>query len=315
MQKHGNVKKDVKEKRGEKMEREIVKTKIPNQVKRRKTKLIVAKALVLMMTCGLLAGCGGNSGKITIAGSTSVQPLSEALAKSYHESNPKVTIDVQGGGSGEAVKSIKNNLAQIGSLSRELTSDEAKSVSKQYTIAKDGVAVVVNKNVGISNITLAQLKNIYTGKTTNWSQLGGSSAKIAVVSREEGSGTREAFTDKTGVLVAKSNGDKTDNTTKKAVVQPSTGAVMKTVASTPNSIGYVSLASVSKSVKVLQVENVTPSEKTVLDGTYKIQRPFIYAVGSKVDKTTTTFIKWVLSDEGQSQIKSDGFIPINKAKQ
>jgi len=305
----------VQQKERKKMKAEIQKTKIRNQVKKRRFKTVLLATLVLALGIGVLAGCGsaGKSGNITIAGSTSVQPLSEALAKSYEESNSKVKIDVQGGGSGQATKSLDEGIAQIGALSRELESDEKDSVSKKYIIAMDGVAVVVNKNVKVSDLSLKQLKGIYTGKITNWSEVGGSNAKIAVISREEGSGTREAFTEKTGVL-ADNNGNKTDNTTKDAVVQPSTGAVSKTVASTPNAIGYVSLASVNNKVKELKVEGVAPSEKTVLDKTYKIQRPFIYAVGKDVDATTQAFIDWVMSKEGQAQVKDNGFIPIDETK-
>lgn len=286
------------------------------KVKRKVCKIIAAVAVMSVAAAGF-AGCGsssagssGSSADVVIAGSTSVQPLSEALAKEYMKDNSGADIEVQGGGSGQAVKSLSDGIATIGALSREIDDSEKSDVKKTYMIAKDGVAVVVNKDVNVTDLTLDQLKKIYTGKITNWKKVGGDDNKIAVVSREEGSGTREAFTTKTGVL-----SDNKDNTTKDAVVQSSTGAVNKTVKSTPYSIGYVSLASVSNDTKTVKVEGVAPSESTVLDGTYKIQRPFIYAVGSDVSSETQAFIDYVMSDAGQKQVKKNGFIPVNKDEQ
>lgn len=251
--------------------------------------------------------------KITIAGSTSVQPLSEFLAKDYMKENSGVEILVQGGGSGQAAKSLEESIAQIGALSRNVEKDEKKVIKKEYTIAMDGVAVVVNKDVNVDNLTMNQIKDIFVGKIKNWKEVGGKDMKIAVVSREEGSGTRGAFTEITGVLEKKGE-DKKDNTVSSALVQSSTGAVVKTVSKTPGSIGYVSLASIDKSVKSLKVGGIAPSEKTVLDGSYKISRPFIYAVTDKVDANTQKFIDYVISSDGQARVKEAGFIPVKENK-
>lgn len=301
------------------------------KTKREKTKYgrgiksLIAVGLVAVIGIAALTGCGSSgssdkanssdsSGKITIAGSTSVQPLSEFLAENYQKDNSDVKIDVQGGGSGQAVKSLNDGIAQIGALSRDITDEEKSSVGKKYTIAKDGVAVVVNKDVNVDNLTLDQIKKIYTGEITNWKDVGGDDASIATVSREEGSGTRGAFTEITGVLTKDDSGKETDNTTKDAIVQSSTGAVVKTVGSTPNSIGYVSLESVDKTVKAVTVEDVKASAETVLDGTYKISRPFIYTVGDEVDDATQAFIDYVMSDEGQARVKEAGYIPVSESK-
>ncbi|MGI6721123.1 MAG: phosphate ABC transporter substrate-binding protein [Anaerovoracaceae bacterium] len=287
-------------------------------------KTLLVAGLVAVMGIVALTGCGGSgssgdsgdssgskdSGKITIAGSTSVQPLSEFLAQNYTKDNKDVKIDVQGGGSGQAAKSLQEGIAQIGALSREVEDEEKETIKKEYTIAMDGVAVVVNKDTDVDDLTIKQLKDIYTGKITNWSQVGGKSADIAVVSREEGSGTRGAFTEITGVL--EKNGDQEkDNTTKDAIVQSSTGSVIETVGSTPNSIGYVSLEAVDDSVKALKVEGVKCTADTIKDKSYKISRPFIYAVGKDVDATTQAYIDWVMSDEGQAKVKEAGFIPVD----
>lgn len=285
-------------------------------------KTIITVGLVAALSITALTGCGSSSkdsssndsksGTVTIAGSTSVQPLSDYIAKNYMKSNSDVKVEVQGGGSGQAAKSLEEGIAQIGALSREVKDEEKSSITKEYVIAMDGVAVVVNKDVGVKDLTLDQIKKIYTGKITNWSELGGSDGAIAVVSREEGSGTRGAFTEITGVLTKDDKGNEKDNTTKDALVQPSTGAALKTVASTPNSIGYVSLESVDDTVSALKVEGVSASADTVLNKTYKISRPFIYAVGKNVDSTTQAFIDFVMSDEGQAMVKEAGYIPVNK---
>lgn len=281
-------------------------------------KKLLAIGLALLMSAGAFAGCGSQSdkkseSKITIAGSTSVQPLSEFLAKDYMKENSGVEILVQGGGSGQAAKSLEESIAQIGALSRNVEKDEKKVIKKEYTIAMDGVAVVVNKDVNVDNLTMNQIKDIFVGKIKNWKEVGGKDMKIAVVSREEGSGTRGAFTEITGVLEKKGE-DKKDNTVSSALVQSSTGAVVKTVSKTPGSIGYVSLASIDKSVKSLKVGGIAPSEKTVLDGSYKISRPFIYAVTDKVDANTQKFIDYVISSDGQARVKEAGFIPVKENK-
>ena len=279
------------------------------------TGLIAAGVLVASLG---LAGCGGNSdsgsgdsgsaasGSVVIAGSTSVQPLSEAMSEVYMEENPDVTVEVQGGGSGQGIKSIEDGIADIGSLSREVGEDEKGSISEEYVIAKDGVAVIVNADVNVDDLSLEQIKGIYTGEITNWSEVGGDDAEITVVSREEGSGTRGAFTEITGVTV-----DDVDNTTKDALVQPSTGAVKETVSTTPNSIGYVSLGSLDDSVKVLTVEGVEATSENVVSGDYKIQRPFVYVVGSEVSETAHAFIDFAMSDEGQKIVEENDFIPVN----
>ena len=283
--------------------------------KRILTGLIAAGVLVASLG---LAGCGGSdeesgssegsatSGSVVIAGSTSVQPLSEAMSEVYMEENPDVTVEVQGGGSGQGIKSIEDGIADIGSLSREVGEDEKGSIGEEYVIAKDGVAVIVNADVNVDDLSLEDIKGIYTGEITNWSDVGGDDAEITVVSREEGSGTRGAFTEITGVTV-----DDVDNTTKDALVQPSTGAVKETVSTTPNSIGYVSLGSLDDSVKVLTVEGVEATSENVVSGDYKIQRPFVYVVGTEVSETAQAFIDFAMSDEGQAIVEENDFIPIN----
>lgn len=276
-------------------------------------------AAVLVTSLGL-AGCGGSSGgesksgeggNVTIAGSTSVQPLSEALAEVYMDENPDVTIEVQGGGSGQGIKSIEEKIADIGSLSREVKEEEKASVAEEFVIAKDGVAVIVNENVKAEDLTIQQIQDIYTGKITNWKDVGGDDKAITVVTREEGSGTRGAFTEITGVLEKDDAGNETDKTTKDALVQPSTGAVKETVAKTPDSIGYVSLGALDDSVKAVKVEGIEATVDTVLSGKYKIQRPFVYAVNGEMTDAAKAFIDFAMGAEGQKIVEENGFIPIS----
>ncbi len=287
---------------------------------RKRMKKIVSITLISILALGALAGCGPRSGdtgtgnetagSVVIAGSTSVQPLSEELAAAFMDANSEVSVEVQGGGSGQGIKAIQEKIADFGALSRNVKEEEKAAVTKEIVIAKDGVAVIVNSESKVDNLTIEQIKKIYTGEITNWSEVGGEAATIIVVSREEGSGTRGAFTEITKVLEKNEAGEEIDNTTKDSLVQGSTGAVMQTVATTPNTIGYVSLGALGDTVKTVKVEGVTVSEETVLSGAYKISRPFLYVVGGELTEAAQFFIDFILSEEGQMIVEESGFIPV-----
>jgi phosphate transport system substrate-binding protein len=283
-------------------------------------KKILSIALVVLLALGAFTACGngndvapegdnGNgetlSGTVVIAGSTSVQPLSEELAAIFMDENPDVSIQVQGGGSGQGVKSIAEDIADFGALSRNVKDEEKSSIGNEIVIAQDGVAVIVNPESSIEDLSMEQIRQIYTGEITNWSEVGGDDAKIKVVSREEGSGTRGAFVEITGV-----EGDDGDATTLDALVQGSTGAVMQTVANTPNTIGYISLGSLSDTVKAIKVEGVAPSNETILSGDYKIARPFIYVSGTEISQSAQGFLDFIMSADGQAIVEDNGFIPV-----
>lgn len=280
-------------------------------------KKIIAITLILMLALGTLAGCGkqsGNgsefSGTVVTAGSTSVQPLSEELAAAFMDINPGISVEIQGGGSGQGIKAIQEKIADFGALSRNVKDEEKAAVVQEYIIAKDGVAVIVNPESKVENLTIDQIKKIFTGEITNWSEVGGENAKIVVVSREEGSGTRGAFTEITGVTGKNEAGEEIDHTTKDALVQGSTGAVMQTVATTPYTIGYASIGALSDAVKTVKVEGAEPTEESVLSGEYKISRPFIYVVGSELSEAAQMFIDFIMSEEGQAIVEESGFIPV-----
>ena len=250
------------------------------------------------------------SGDIIQAGSTSVQPVSQELADAFYDLHPKVIVDVQGGGSGQGVKAVEEDLVDFGALSRELKDEEWAVVKHDWVIAKDGIAIVVNKDVDVDDLTKEQLKGIFTGEITNWSEVGGAAAKIEVVVREEGSGTRDAFNELTGVLGKDADGNNVDNTVETALIQGSTGAIVQTVSATEHSIGYISLGSLNDNVVALKIEGVAPSAATVLDGSYVVSRPFILISGRDLSPQAQAFIDFIMSPAGQAIVEESGFIPV-----
>lgn len=261
------------------------------------TKYIIGAIVVIVVIIGIALVAGGAfnkpTGKITIVGSTSVQPVAEKLAAAYHDKNPNVNITVQGGGSSVGLKSVQDGTAQIGTYSSKLDNSTAPGIN-QYLIANDGIVIIVNKQSNLTDLTKDQVKSIFAGNNSTFT----------VVTREEGSGTRDAFV---SLIMGGKNGT---NITKSAIVQSSTDAVKQSVAGNPNAIGYMSLADVDDSVKVLKIGGVTPSAATVKDGTYTIQRPFLFLTKGAATGTTLDFINWVLSSEGQKIIEEEGAVPV-----
>ena len=233
------------------------------------------------------------SGNIQIAGSTSVQPLSEELAKAFMAKNPKVKINVAGGGSGAGIKAAAEGTADIGASSRELKAEEKKV--KEFVIALDGVAVIVHKDNKVADLKIEDVKKIFSGEITDWSKVGGAKGAIHVISREEGSGTRGAFDE----LVLGKEGKLTE----KAIVQNSTGAVRTAVATDKNAIGYISLGSLNDEIKALKINGVEATAANVKNNSYKISRPFIYMTPKEPAGIVKAYIDYVLSAEGQELVK------------
>ncbi|HWR62371.1 MAG TPA: phosphate ABC transporter substrate-binding protein [Clostridia bacterium] len=285
--------------------------------------LVLFLAAVLLM--GVFTGCApadtnepaatepaasGVSGSITVNGSTSVQPLAEELSKAFVGKNPGATIDIQGGGSGVGIKSAVDGVVDIGMSSRDLKPEE--KTLKEFKIAVDGIAVIVNPANGVTNLTMEQIFKIYTGEITDWKDVGGKAGKITVVTREEGSGTRGAFIELAGIQVKE--GDNTvDKTVANAITQGSTGAVMTTVAGDPNAIGYASFGSAKDKtdIKLVNVDGKECTEDNIYSGEYKISRPFLMLTQAEPTGLAKSFLDFVLSPEGQDIVGENGYLKVD----
>ena len=278
----------------------------------KKLKLMVG-ALVVMMMGLSLTGCGGNkedSGQggleaqttISISGSTSVGPLMLKVQEKYEAANEGVTLEVQENGSGAGIKDVINGVSEIGMSSRELKSEEDSQVDATV-IAHDGIALLVNPDNQVENITLEEIKDIYTGTISNWKELGGADAPIVVISREEGSGTRDAFQEIVGY--------KSEELIKDASIADGSGAVKTAVAGNENAIGFASFEYIDSSVAALKVNGVEAEADNVKAGQYQLSRPFLLV--TKKDSLTeagTALIDYVLSKEGQQIVKENKLITL-----
>ncbi|MGC9517513.1 MAG: phosphate ABC transporter substrate-binding protein [Methanomicrobiales archaeon] len=237
--------------------------------------------------------------RIEIAGSTSVQPVAEKLANKYMETHPDVRINVQGGGSSLGIRSASQGIVDIGMSSKNLESDEKEDL-KEYLIGKEGIVIAVSLKNPINDLTKEQLKDIFSGKITNWKEVGGPDAEINVITREEGSGTRSAFEE----IVMDDVEIRKD-----AIVQTSTESVKQAVKQDPNAIGFVSLSHMSDDVKALKIDGFAPSVETISEGTYTIQRPFLFLTKGEPTGEAKAFIQWVLGPEGQAIIEEEKVVP------
>lgn len=243
----------------------------------------------------------GLAGSITIAGSTSVQPLSEELAKAFMEKNTGVTVNVQGGGSSAGVKAANEGAAQIGASSRDLKESEKGLGLTEHKIALDGIAVVVNPKNQVTELTLDQVKKIFSGEISNWKEVGGKDSTINVITREEGSGTRGAFEE---IVLGDAK------MYSKAITQPSTGSIKTTVAGDENGIGYISLGSLGEDVRGVKIDGVEPTIDNVKNNSFKISRPFLYLTKGQMNEATKAYVDFVMSEEGQKIVTESHFIPV-----
>lgn len=278
----------------------------------KKLKLMVG-ALLVTMIGATFVGCGsnednnkasnGDSVTISISGSTSVGPLMEKIQEKYEEENSNVTLEIQQNGSGAGIKDVISGISEIGMSSRELKDEEKTSV-QGTTVAYDGIALLVNPNNPVKNISLDDVRKIYTGEITNWKELGGKDSPIVVVSREEGSGTRDAFQEIVGY--------KSEELKKDATISDGSGAVKTTIAGNENAIGFASFEYIDNTVSALSVNDVEPTAENVKAGQYKISRPFILV--TKEDTLTEEgqkLIDFVLSNEGQQIVEENKLITID----
>ncbi len=285
-------------------------------MKKKSIRILIA-GIVTTMAMGLLVGCGGkdtsnsgnssdsNAGKavtIKVSGSTSVGPLMEKEAESYKGENSNTTVEVQQIGSSAGIKNAIEGVSEIGMSSRELKDAEKSQVTEQV-IAYDGIALVVHPSNKAENLTMEQIKGIYTGAVTNWKEVGGNDAPIVVVSREDGSGTRDAFQEIAGY--------KSEELDKKATIAEGNGSVKTTVSTNVNAIGYISFEQLDKSVKDLKVEGVEATPEKVLSKEYKLSRPFLVVYKeSNITENGKKFIDYILSDKGQAIVEQSGGIKV-----
>ena len=241
------------------------------------------------------------SGTVSTDGSTSMEKVIGALGEAFMEANPGVTFTYNPTGSGTGIQAASEGRCDIGLSSRALKEEEKASGLTETALAYDGIAVIVNPENGVEDLTLAQIADIYTGKITNWSEVGGSDAEIVLIGREAGSGTRSGFEEIVGVKDACLYRQELS----------STGDVIATVAQNPNAIGYASLASVKDTVKAVKVGGVVPSEATVKDGTYAIQRPFVLVTkeGVALSEAAQAFFDYVTSPDAAAVITAAGVVP------
>jgi phosphate transport system substrate-binding protein len=244
----------------------------------------------------------GLSGQLQLAGSTTVQPLAEKLAEAFMKLNPDLTIEVQGGGSSVGVTSAGEGTVDIGMASREIKSSETDQFPNLqiFTIAFDGIAIVTNPGVELSSLTIEQVRSIFSGEITNFSEVGGPDAPITVVSREEGSGTRAAFEELVMAYKDAAGESQTKPIFEKALLQQSNGQVRTTVAATPNSIGYLSFGFLDDSTRPVPVEGADPTVANVKNGSFPIVRPLNLLTNGAPNKQAQAFLDYVLSDAGQT---------------
>jgi phosphate transport system substrate-binding protein len=251
------------------------------------------------------AAPSGQTGQIQLAGSTTVQPLAEVLAEAYMAQNPDLVIEVQGGGSSVGVTSAGEGTVDIGMASRNVKDSEKETFPNMqvHTIARDGIAIATHPDTELPTLSVEQVRDIFAGDITNYSEVGGPDAAIIVVSREEGSGTRAAFEE----LVMEHGEEKV--ITDKALLQQSNGQVRTTVATTPNAIGYLSFGFLDDSTNPVPIDGVEPSVENVQSGEYPISRPLNFLTDGDPNELSQAFIDFILSGEGQDIVAED-YIPV-----
>lgn len=273
-------------------------------------KKIITILCAVVMALSLFAGCGQKAndngtttgGTVATDGSTSMEKVIGALGESFMEANSGTTFTYNPTGSGSGIQAVSEGRCDIGLSSRALKDDEKASGLKETTLALDGIAIIVNPQNPVQDLTLEQIAKIYTGEITNWKDVGGEDAEIVRIGREAGSGTRDGFESITD----------TKDVCQYRQELTSTGDVIATVSQNPNAIGYASLAAIKDSVKALTVNGVAPTEATVKDGTYLVQRPFVLVTkeGAALSETAQKFFDFATSVDAASIISAAGAVPV-----
>ena len=268
-------------------------------------KKIISIVLTAVCAAALFAGCSAKApeaaaedGNVSLDGSTSMEKVIGSLGESFINSNPGTSYTYNPTGSGSGIKAVSEGTCDIGLSSRNLKDDEKASGLTGTVLALDGIAVIVNPNNPVSDLSVEQIASIYKGEITNWKD-----AEIVLIGREAGSGTRDGFESITG----------TNDACKYRQELTSTGDVITTVSQNPDAIGYASLASLKDNVKALTVGGIAPTEETVKDGSYVIQRPFVLVTkdGVELSETAKKFFDYATSAEAAEIISAAGAVPVN----
>jgi phosphate transport system substrate-binding protein len=261
---------------------------------------VVFPTLVVPLTLLVMsAGCTRTSARsVRILGSTSIQPFAEMLAERYAKDHPGEFVEVQGGGSTAGLQAAANGLANIGMCSRSLTAKESL-VFTSILIARDGLALVVNRDNPVVNLSREQARALFAGRVTHWSEVGGKDGPIRPITREEGSGTRESF-----VRLVMGN----ERISGRALTQESNGAVKELVKGDPAAIGYMSLGLVDKELKAVAVDGIQPTVENVLAGRYNLVRPLLFVTKGAATPAAQKFIDFVLSPQGQTMLATEGLV-------
>ena len=287
-------------------------------------KKILAFALSAVMALALLAGCGNQtdnnssndnggdasdtpaasvSGTVSTDGSTSMEKVIGALSESYMAANKDVTVNYNPTGSGAGITAVQEGTCDIGLSSRALKDEEKAAGLKETGLAYDGIAIIVHPDNPVSDLSIEQIAKLYTGEITNWKDVGGSDAEVVLIGREAASGTRDGFESITG----------TKDKCQYRQELTSTGDVITAVSQNPDAIGYASLAAIKDSVKALSVDGVTPSETTVKDGSYQVQRPFVLVTveGKALSAAAQSFFDYATSADAADIIAKAGAVAAN----
>ena len=291
-------------------------------------KKIISIALIAILALALLAGCGSSaapaatttpaadsaapateapaelSGTVATDGSTSMEKVIGALGEAFMEQNKGVTFTYNPTGSGSGITAVGEGRCDIGLSSRALKDDEKASGLKETVLALDGIAVIVNPANPVSDLDVETIAKIYTGEITNWKEVGGNDAEIVLIGREAGSGTRDGFESITD----------TKDSCKYRQELTSTGDVITTVSTNPDAIGYASLAALKDNVKALTVGGIAPTEDTVKDGSYVIQRPFVLVTkdGTELSTAAQAFFDYATSADAADLIAAAGAVAVAK---
>lgn len=275
-------------------------------------KKIFSLVAVVVLIVGVIAGCSVKkspsgddelNGTVATDGSTSMEKVIGFLSEAYMEENDAVKVTYNPTGSGSGIQAVADGRCDIGLASRDLKAEEAEDLVGTV-VAIDGIAIIINKDNPVMDLSIEQIASLYKGEITNWSEVGGNDAPVVLIGREAASGTRDGFESITG----------TEDVCKYSQELTSTGDVVQTVYSNPNAIGYASLASVKETVKLVAVDGIVPSKNTIQNGNYKIQRNFVLVTkkDAKLSPAAQDFFDFATSSAADDLIVQAGAVPVKR---